>query len=212
MALTTVSNAGLGGSIDLTAKVTGTLPIANGGTNSTSTTFVNLASNITGTTPIANGGTAATTLAGAGLANNPSFSAERSSAQVISDSVRTTVLFDNEYYDSDSAYNTSTGKFTPQTAGKYFVTANARLDGDANSNYHTGFIELYKNAGEIVSEAVMDDSDSYGRVRSVSVGAIVEMNGSSDYLLVQAYIQHETTENPQVNSASTFQACRVIGA
>ena len=63
MALTTVSNAGLGGSIDLTAKVTGTLPIANGGTNSTSTTFVNAASNVTGTLPAANGGTGATTYA-----------------------------------------------------------------------------------------------------------------------------------------------------
>ena len=60
MALTTVSNAGLGGSIDLTAKVTGTLPIANGGTNSTSTTFVNMTSNVTGTLPAANGGTGAT--------------------------------------------------------------------------------------------------------------------------------------------------------
>jgi hypothetical protein len=36
MALTTVKNAGLTGSIDLTAKVTGTLPAANGGTGATS--------------------------------------------------------------------------------------------------------------------------------------------------------------------------------
>ena len=36
MALTTVSNAGLAGSIDLTAKVTGTLPTGNGGTGATS--------------------------------------------------------------------------------------------------------------------------------------------------------------------------------
>ena len=64
MALTTVSNAGLGGSIDLTAKVTGTLPIANGGTNSTSTTFVNLASNVTGTMPVANGGSGRTAVTG----------------------------------------------------------------------------------------------------------------------------------------------------
>ena len=54
MALTTVSNEGLGGSIDLTAKVTGTLPIANGGTNSTSTTYANLTSNVTGNLPVAN--------------------------------------------------------------------------------------------------------------------------------------------------------------
>lgn len=38
------------------------LPIANGGTGSTSTTFVNLAANVTGTLPVANGGTSLTTL------------------------------------------------------------------------------------------------------------------------------------------------------
>ena len=43
------------------------LPIASGGTGSTSTTFVNLASNVTGTLPIANGGTGASTLAGANI-------------------------------------------------------------------------------------------------------------------------------------------------
>ena len=32
MALTTVKNSGLSGSIDLTSKVTGSLPVANGGT------------------------------------------------------------------------------------------------------------------------------------------------------------------------------------
>jgi len=37
------------------------LPIASGGTGSTSTTYVNLASNVTGTLPVANGGTGATT-------------------------------------------------------------------------------------------------------------------------------------------------------
>ena len=38
------------------------LPIASGGTGSTSTTFVNAATNVTGTLPVANGGTGATTL------------------------------------------------------------------------------------------------------------------------------------------------------
>ena len=43
--------------VNLTSNVTGTLPIANGGTGSASTTFVNAATNVTGTLPIANGGT-----------------------------------------------------------------------------------------------------------------------------------------------------------
>lgn len=42
------------------------LPIANGGTGSTSTTFVNLTTNVTGTLPVANGGTGATTSTGSG--------------------------------------------------------------------------------------------------------------------------------------------------
>ncbi len=45
------------GAVSLAADVTGTLPIANGGTGTTSTTFANLTSNVTGTLPVANGGT-----------------------------------------------------------------------------------------------------------------------------------------------------------
>jgi hypothetical protein len=43
------------------------LPVANGGTGSTSTTFVNLATNVTGVLPVANGGTGSSSLAGAGI-------------------------------------------------------------------------------------------------------------------------------------------------
>jgi hypothetical protein len=50
------------------------LPIASGGTGSTSTTFVNLASNVTGTLPVANGGTGVTSSTGSTnvvLSNSP---------------------------------------------------------------------------------------------------------------------------------------------
>jgi hypothetical protein len=53
--------------LPLTTGVTGTLPIANGGTGTTSTTFVNAATNVTGTLPVANGGTGITSL-GTGIA------------------------------------------------------------------------------------------------------------------------------------------------
>ena len=57
MTLTTINLAALGDTINLTTEVTGTLPIANGGTNSTATTFVNAATNVTGTLPVTKGGT-----------------------------------------------------------------------------------------------------------------------------------------------------------
>jgi hypothetical protein len=47
--------------LPLTTGVTGTLPIANGGTGTTSTTFANLTTNVTGILPVANGGTATAT-------------------------------------------------------------------------------------------------------------------------------------------------------
>jgi len=64
-----IANGGTGSTsttyCSLTSNVTGTLPIANGGTGSTSTTYCSLTTNVTGTLPIANGGTNATTAAGA---------------------------------------------------------------------------------------------------------------------------------------------------
>jgi hypothetical protein len=54
------------GKIGLTTHVSGTLPIANGGTGTSSTTFTNLTTNVTGTLPVANGGTGVTTSTGSG--------------------------------------------------------------------------------------------------------------------------------------------------
>jgi hypothetical protein len=60
---TTTLTGGISGTgVNLASNVTGTLPIANGGTGTTSTTFANLTSNVTGTLPVANGGTGAATL------------------------------------------------------------------------------------------------------------------------------------------------------
>jgi len=58
------------GNVNLATGVTGTLPIANGGTGTTSTTFANLATNVTGTLPIVNGGTGTTSTTFANLATN----------------------------------------------------------------------------------------------------------------------------------------------
>jgi len=65
--VTSTGSLTLGGSlsaVSLTSQVTGTLPIANGGTGTTSTQFANLTTNVTGILPVANGGTGVNTLTG----------------------------------------------------------------------------------------------------------------------------------------------------
>ena len=67
--VTSSGNLTLGGtlgSVDLTSQITGTLPVANGGTGTTSTTFANLTTNVTGTLPVANGGTGLTSVGDSG--------------------------------------------------------------------------------------------------------------------------------------------------
>ena len=57
--VTTTGNLTLGGTlsgVSLTTQVSGTLPKANGGTGTTSTTFASLTTNVSGILPVANGG------------------------------------------------------------------------------------------------------------------------------------------------------------
>jgi hypothetical protein len=57
--------------------------------------------------------------------NTPAFFAHRSSGAGVSSGSTTLIQPDNELYDTDSAYNTSDGKFTVPSgkAGKYYITA-----------------------------------------------------------------------------------------
>jgi len=57
-----------------------------------------------------------------GFVNTPSLKAVRGSAQSIADSASTVVIFDTEIYDTDSAYDDSTGIFTVPSGkgGKYW--------------------------------------------------------------------------------------------
>ncbi len=79
------------GKIGLATHVSGTLPIANGGTGSTSTQFVDLATNVTGTLPVGNGGTGAATF----TANNVLLGNGTSAFQVVAPGTNGNVLQSN---------------------------------------------------------------------------------------------------------------------
>ena len=165
---------------DITLGASGdTITIPSGATFTQSGTM-NASAITAGTLAIAQGGTGAATFAAAGLAVTPAFEAYLNAAQTsISDDTWTEVVYDAEQFDSDSKYNTSTGRFTPGVAGKYFCYSNLALaitgGGDQMGN------RFYKNGvANTYAYIVQDDEAGYGE-HSLYCAAIIDLN-ATDYL------------------------------
>ena len=138
---------------------------------------VNIPSGVT----IANAGTAT----GFGQDNTPAFFAySPNSYQAISSSTWTSINTTNESFDTANAFNTSTLKFTPQVAGKYFLYGNAVTDGNWSRNLvRLGIAKNNNQAGgdEIRNHITGDSSDG------VHVSGMLTLNGSSDYVTLRIY-------------------------
>ena len=127
--------------------------------------------------------------AAVGGTNTPAFEAYLSSAQTISNNTLTVVSADTEVFDTDSAYNTSNYRFTPQSAGKYFVYGIVYLQSGQANNFYYGWSYIRKNGGSnYVAQQILDTRDNgNGRAFSAVTHAVVDMNGSSDYLDLTGY-------------------------
>ena len=115
-----------------------------------------------------------------GIKNTPAFFASQTVAQAVANTTVTQLQFNTEEFDTDSAYDTSTYKFTPQTAGKYSLFACVMF------NTGTDFDQIecsIKKNGTIYSSNIFVNQNYNSSV----VTTIVDMNGSSDYVEVYAY-------------------------
>lgn len=117
------------------------LPVASGGTGSTSSTFVNLTSNVTGTLPVANGGTGATTLA----ANNVLLGNGTSALQAIAPSTSGNVLTSNGTTWSSSAPTFGNKSFIATGNLSSGQTVALRTDGTVEGIYAAN--ATYSNNG-----------------------------------------------------------------
>ena len=158
---------------------------------------------------IANSGTAT----GFGGANTPAFEAYLSANQSISHDTETKVQFNTEIYDTDSDYdNSSNYRFTPTTAGKYFVYGT--INGYANTSNLNSNRAILKKNGTTVKYAINDFRNNPAKTNNVMVTAVVDMNGSSDYLELFALIEHVSSGSVHVTGSSdnysNFGAYRII--
>ena len=141
----------------------------------------------------------------------PAFEAYLGSTQNISNVTNTKVNFNTEVFDTNSAYDNSTNyRFTPQVAGKYYVYANVRMANSTASQIYQAFTYIYKN-GSNYKSSEHDPKDLQSTTQNLFVSAVVDMNGSSDFLEIFGYIQRGsgTPRFEAGTRSSSFGAYRI---
>ena len=119
--------------------------------------------------------------AGGTITARPAFEAHLSATQTVSDAVFTKVQSNTEVFDTDSCYDNSTNyRFTPTVAGKYFVYGKVMTRAGATS-LENGIIEIRKNGSSYVRQQI-DLSSNRIDNNCVQASAVIDMNGSSDYV------------------------------
>jgi len=147
----------------------------------------------------------------AGGTNTPTFLAYRSSNQSLSDAVITKVQLDTEEFDSDSCFDNATNyRFTPTTAGKYFLFGTAFVGGStATTTEYNVYIQ--KNGSSIASTAVDRRTSGLGYNNQFLVSTVSSANGSTDYFELYVVMVGGGTKNIIAGITNTyFGAYKII--
>ena len=165
--------------------VTGTLPVANGGTGVTTST--GSGANVLGTSPTITGATITVAATAA-----PAFSAYKATNQSITSATQTKMIMDTEEFDTNSNFDSTTNyRFTPTVAGYYQVTVQLYPVTATSITYPS----IYKNGSQFRGY-ISPNSNCTGNIT-----AIIFMNGSTDYLEFYGYL---TGTTPSVHGGSVY--------
>ena len=150
-----------------------------------------------------------TAVQSAGATNTPAFHATMSGSQTIANATTTTLQYDTEVYDTDSAFNTSNYTFTAPSAGKYFfkiATAGIFCD----STTETCIIGVYVNGTQYQktthNRGTVQTDTSFFHESIVSLSA-------SDAVTAKIYQTQGSSRGTDAAVVSTFfQGFKLIGA
>ena len=140
--------------------------------------------------------------------NTPAFRVYLNTNTSQTQNTDTKIPYNTEDFDTDDAFDNSTNyRFTPQTAGKYFIQVQVGFDGaDANGRV---IVYVFKNGSShsFSSFGVASTAD-YGGVCQHS--DVVTLNGSTDY--VEGYVNYTGTDNIRGQTTKTFMLGYKLGA
>lgn len=145
--------------------------------------------------------------------NTPAFLAYRNSNQSLSDNTETKVQFNTEEFDSDNCFDNATNyRFTPTTAGKYFLFGTAFVGGSTADTTEYS-IRIKKNGTNIATNAIDRRTSGLGYNNQFITSTISSANGSSDYFELHVVMIGGGTKNIVSGIQNTFfGAYKIIGA
>jgi len=143
---------------------------------------------------------------------NPAFEAYLSADQSVSIDTNTKVQANTEIFDTDNCYDNSTNyRFTPTVAGKYFVYCNVTGHSSSQSSLNLTKSIIYKN-GSVYKTQIIQFAYNYGRRASVDVNAIIDFNGSSDYVELFGNVKSDGGVAVNFEGNGTFDKATYFGA
>tara|TARA_R100000781_G_scaffold24782_2_gene18365 strand:- start:1432 stop:2046 length:615 start_codon:yes stop_codon:yes gene_type:complete len=148
-----------------------------------------------------------------GDTNTPGFQVYKSGNCAVNHATHGEIVIDTELWDSASAYNTSTGRFTPQTAGTYFIYFECY---PAMSSDQVNFIGQIRkngsdayNTGYALTQFVAKTGEA---VPAHFCSGIFSLNGSSDYVSPWTYIWNYTSSSNNRNTQNNYFGGFRLGA
>ena len=163
------------------------------------------------TIPVASGGTGAITLAAAGLANTPSFRATMSGDQSLANETFTKIEFDTETWDTNTAYDVSTYRFTVPAGegGKYCFISQIAIDNldDQEAISSAYYVNGSRDDLSYNSQWVSKSTQGFGYVYNVYIRSLA----AADYVELFGAHNEGSSQNVEADY-SYFGGYKLIGA
>jgi hypothetical protein len=155
---------------------------------------------------ITNSGTAT----GFGGANTPSFQAQNSSRTTVATNTYTKIAYTTENWDLGGDYDASNSRFTPQTAGKYYVYHSGGFN--TGDDFEPLRVAIYKNGS--IYKTTNDTFDPSYEAQEISpfIATVIDFNGSSDYveLFARSNVTSGTSTIDIDSLSGAFGAYKII--
>ena len=171
-----------------------------------STILVNNIKDTGNNTLLTSDGSGTVTLGSTFPQNTPAFQAQISVTQAVPTGVYTKIQFNNEIFDTNSAYDNSTNyRFTAPSAGKYLFNANALHAAGTTTRFTLKFYKNGTNLNASVSQLVNGANSTDW---SQNISSIIDLS-VDDY--VEVYVNHDRGSNSNFELGQ-FEGYKLIGA